>query len=80
VKRVNRGAVGRPEAQVRARNGRHHLGLPGDGEFDAERARCCAIVGAATLAEINDADETERAEHRIVEAATTIPVLTPSDT
>src|SRR5262249_35037631 len=68
VKRVNRGTVGRTEAQVRAGNG-YHLGFLGDGEFDPRRARCCTVIGAASLTEIDDADETERAEYRVVEAA-----------
>ena len=81
MKGVDRRSVGSPEAEMRAGNGRPHLGFTGDGEFYAERPRCGAIVGAASLAEVNDAYEPERTQRRVVETATAGSMsLTPSET
>jgi hypothetical protein len=55
-------------------NWRRHLGFESDGEFDTEWGRCCSIVGASAPAEVNDAYEPKRAEHCVVELATTIDV------
>lgn len=74
VKSVNRGAVGSEEADVRAGNRRPHLGFVGDGEFDAGRPRCGAIVGTTAFAEINDAHEAKGSQNSIVETATTVDI------
>src|SRR5271169_5333162 len=74
VKGVDRRSVGSPETKMRAGNGRLHLCFAGDGEFYAKRTRCCAIVGAAALAEVNDAHEPERAQRGVVETATAVDI------
>jgi Aldehyde dehydrogenase family len=74
VKSVDRRPIGGAEAEMRARDRRPHLGFAGDSELDAERARCCAIVGAAALAEIYDAYEPEGTQRRIVKTATAVNV------
>jgi hypothetical protein len=45
-----------------------------DGEFDAERARRRAVVGPAVVAKIDDAQEPERAQGRVVKTATAVNV------
>jgi hypothetical protein len=74
MKGVDRRAVGSAEAEVRAGNGGPHIGFDGDGEFYAERARHCAIIGTAAPAEIDDPYEPERTQRRVVESATPIDV------
>jgi hypothetical protein len=44
--------------------------LDRDIKFDTRRPRCGTIVGTAALAEINDADESERTQYCVVETAT----------
>src|SRR5262249_28669682 len=74
MKGINRRAVGSEETEMRAGTGRPHLGFAGDGEFDTERAWCCAIVGAAALAEIDDAYQPERTQCRVIKTATAVDV------
>jgi hypothetical protein len=42
--------------------------------FDAGRARCSTIIGAAALTEVDDAYEPERPQSRVIEATTTLDV------
>ncbi len=52
VEGIDRSTVWSTEADMRAGNRCRHVYFAGDGEFYAERARCCAIIGAASLTEI----------------------------
>jgi hypothetical protein len=72
MKGIDSRAIGSEEAEMRAGNGRPHLGFAGDGEFDTKRARCCAIIGAAALAEIDDAYGPEQTQRRVIEMATAV--------
>ena len=59
---------------MRAGDRRLHPGFAGDRELDAERGRCCAIVGAAACAEIYDAYQRERTQRRVIKTATAVDV------
>src|SRR5215470_9492823 len=74
VKAVDRRPIGRAEAKMRAAYGRSDVGFARDGEFHPERARRCAVVGAAAVAEIDDAHEPERTQCSVVETAATADV------
>jgi hypothetical protein len=74
VEGVDRCAVWSSEAKMRAGNGRPDRGFARDGEFDAERARRRAVVGPAVVAKIDDAQEPERAQGRVVKTATAVNV------
>src|SRR5262249_51815097 len=69
VKSLDRLAIGSTEAEMRAGNGRSDVGFACDGEFHAEGARHRAVVRAAAIAEIDDANEPEGAQGGGVEAA-----------
>jgi hypothetical protein len=74
MKGIDCGAVGSAKADMCAGDGRPHLGFASDGEFNTWRPRCCAIIGTATLAEINDAYEPKRTQHRVVKSATAVDI------
>jgi hypothetical protein len=61
VKGVYRATIGSAEAEMRARNWGFDLGFIGDRKFDTERARRSTIIGAAALAEVDNAYKSERA-------------------
>jgi hypothetical protein len=74
VKGVDRRPIGGAEAEMRAGDRRPHLAFAGDGELNTERARCCAIVGAAARAEIYNAYQPERTQRRVIKTATAVDV------
>ena len=55
VKGVYRATIGSAEAEMRAGNWGFDLGFIGDRKFDTERARRSTIIGAAALAEVDNA-------------------------
>jgi hypothetical protein len=61
VKGVHRLTIGSAEAEMRAGNWGFDLGFIGDRKFDTKRARRSTIIGAATLAEVDNAYKSERA-------------------
>jgi hypothetical protein len=74
VKGVDRRPIWGAEAEMRAGDRHPHLGFAGNRELDAQRARCCAIVGAAALAEIYDAYKPERPQCCVIKTATAVEV------
>ena len=57
---------------MRARNWGFDVGFVGDREFDTERAWRSTIIGAAALAEIDNAHKPERAQSGIIETTTSV--------
>jgi hypothetical protein len=74
VKGVQRPSTRSAEAEMRAWNWSFDLGFVGDRKFNTKLTRCRTIVGAAALAEVNDAYKPERAQRSIIETTTTVDV------
>src|SRR5262245_56416184 len=66
VKRIDRCAARRAKTEMRAGDRGHHAGFARDGEFDTERAWCCSVVRATSVAKVDDAHEPKRAQGQIV--------------
>src|SRR5262249_33644641 len=73
VKRLNRCAIGRPEAQVHATRRQRIARLDRDGELDAEGACHCAIVRAALL-KVDDANDPKWPQYCVIEPAAPLQV------
>jgi hypothetical protein len=52
----------------------------GDGELDAERSRRRTVIGAAAVAEIDDAHEPERTQRCVIEMPAALDIPYPRET
>ena len=74
VKRVYRLTIGSAEAEMRAGDWGFDFGFGGDRKFHTERTRRSTIIGAAALAEVDNACKPERAQSGVIETTTALDV------
>src|SRR6516164_67999 len=67
-------SAGCPEADMDAWRWRPHLAFARDRKFNSKRPRCSAVIGAAASSKIDDGDQSQRLQGRVVEASASFDI------